>query len=78
MPHSDDLVDADFGNLSLLEDLYQKYIQDPKSVDNSWHSYFNQLDSEINPSPFPQIDRSAPANLRIYHLIVAYRTYGHL
>ena len=64
---------SDFGNLSILEDIYQKYIKDPQSVDASWHSYFDQLDSES-----PKIDQKAPPSLRIYHLIEAYRNYGHL
>jgi 2-oxoglutarate dehydrogenase E1 component len=78
MSQTEDLIDADFENVSLLEELYQKYLTDPNSIDPSWYPYFDHIESSISPTHFPHIDKSAPADLRIYHLIESYRIYGHL
>jgi 2-oxoglutarate dehydrogenase E1 component len=77
MSQSQDHIDADPGNLSLLEELYQKYLSEPGSIDPSWGVYFDGFETEIS-NEFPLIDQRAPADLRIYHLIESYRTYGHL
>ncbi len=57
-------------NLPLLEDLYEKYLQDPSSIDPSWHPYFDHMDVVAY--------REVSADIRIRDLINAYRTYGHL
>jgi 2-oxoglutarate dehydrogenase E1 component len=69
---------AQLANLALMEDLYQRYLAEPGSVDISWRHFFEGIDfgaylyrkgAETGP------DRSA---LRIYDLIQAYRRYGNL
>lgn len=75
-------LDSQFGNLELIEEIYTKFQENPSSVDASWRNYFSSLDkNSATAAPIPlttQIDQSAPKDLRIYHLIEAYRTYGHL
>lgn len=69
--------DTNSTNLPLLEELYNKYQEDPTSVDPSWSPLFSVLERETPlTSRLPLSE--APADLRIYHLIEAYRTYGHL
>lgn len=70
-------------NLDVIEDAYSKYQQNPSSIDPSWRSYFESLEKGDTSHSEPivgtvQIDQSAPKDLRIYHLIEAYRTFGHL
>lgn len=91
-------IGSNFANLDLIEEMFDKYKQDPTSVDSSWISIFAALEAEgtaatkqiaaesskssiIYESPvgkYAKIDKSSPADLRIYNLIQAYRTYGHL
>jgi len=75
-----------FDNLELLEELYSKYQEDPLSVDETWRNFFSKLDTDsflskesLTLAPLkPAYVPSAPADLRVYNLIEAYRTYGHL
>ncbi len=60
-------------NLSLIEDLYARYLKDPKSVDASWRYFFEGVDF----SGFKTSSGKDPA-CRILGLIQAYRRYGHL
>ena len=66
---------ANLANLSLLEELHAKYLKDPESVDPSWRYFFEGMDF----ASFQQVKggKEGP-DLRIFHLIEAYRTYGHL
>ncbi len=70
---------AQIANIALIEELYQKYLSDPESVDLSWRHFFEGIDFGaylFKRGQQPQgIDRSA---LRIAHLVHAYRKYGHL
>jgi 2-oxoglutarate dehydrogenase E1 component len=63
---------ANLENLQLLESLHASFQKDPESVDLSWRAFFEgmELGSRGNVQSSP--------DLRIYQLIDAYRTYGHL
>ncbi|NGX43530.1 MAG: Multifunctional 2-oxoglutarate metabolism enzyme [Chlamydiae bacterium] len=83
-------IQAGFQNTELLEQMYWKYRENPNSVDSSWRVMFDQLDSvpttvpaeatpvAKEPEQIVPMDRTAPAAIRVYHLIQAYRKYGHL
>ncbi len=64
-------------NAEFIEEYYKAYLTDPKSVDESWQSYFHSMEM-ATPDPEPVIQWDAPADLRIHNLINAYRQYGHL
>ncbi len=63
-----------FSNLDYLDQLYKAYKADPQSVEPSWKSFFEgwELASSL------KAPSGATPELRVYHLIQAYRTYGHL
>ncbi|MGE3954969.1 MAG: 2-oxoglutarate dehydrogenase E1 component [Parachlamydiales bacterium] len=67
---------ASIGNIELIEGLYRQYQKDPKSVDPSWQRFFEGLDFA---GEFPRKGPiEIPSDLRVDHLVKAYRTYGHL
>ncbi|MBS0629967.1 MAG: 2-oxoglutarate dehydrogenase E1 component [Verrucomicrobia bacterium] len=68
---------ANLANLKLLEDLYAKWQNNPQSVDPSWQNFFDgmQLGSSLAKAFPPRLES---ADLRVYYLIQAYRSYGHL
>ncbi|MDN3506336.1 MAG: 2-oxoglutarate dehydrogenase E1 component [Simkaniaceae bacterium] len=68
---------ANLANLKMLEGLYEKWLQDPESVESSWKNFFEgmQFASHL-PQALPH--RQDSADLRVYYLIHAYRLYGHL
>lgn len=68
---------ANLANLKLLESLYEKWLQNPLSVDPSWQNFFDgmQFSSNLAKALPPRLES---ADLRVYYLIQAYRTYGHL
>jgi 2-oxoglutarate dehydrogenase E1 component len=88
------LVESGFANIELIEEQYEKYLQDPRSVDQTWHQLFenvNDTPAKIvvaetpKPMKFPVIKEAvsdsqemAPSDIRVYNLIEAYRAYGHL
>lgn len=86
----DRLLEAGIANVALLEDLYVAYQQDPNSVDRSWRELFtdlqkspdgNQEEKKEEKPKEPtalQTVAQAPADMRIFNLINAYRHYGHL
>ncbi len=60
-----------FSNLSYLDEQYRKYLADPASLEPSWKHFFEGW----------EIGRSAGGgggDVKVDHLIQAYRTYGHL
>jgi 2-oxoglutarate dehydrogenase E1 component len=65
---------AHLGNVSFLEDLYQKYCEDPNSIDASWRYFFSGMEFS---RAAPLQKQTESEDLRVYHLIVAYRKYGH-
>lgn len=81
------------GNQELLDEMYQKWTTDPASVDDSWKKLFQTLDvqspnkvvvatsggsKEHSVMYYPHLDISFMPDLRLFNLIEAYRTYGHL
>jgi 2-oxoglutarate dehydrogenase E1 component len=73
--------DSNLANLELIEEMFAKFEQDPASVDASWRTYFAHLDhqkSDSASSLTTQIDQTAPKDIRVYNLLEAYRTFGHL
>lgn len=85
-------MEAALANPSLVDEIYEKFEKNPNSVDSSWYFAFTQADQprtatvptkpqtvyEQSVGQYARIDSSSPADLRIYNLIIAYRTYGHL
>jgi len=65
-------------NLTAVEELYSRYLNDPNSVDASWKNYFENIDQEKAPAGVVKQFEALPEDLRIYNLIDAYRNYGHL
>jgi 2-oxoglutarate dehydrogenase E1 component len=65
-------------NLELLETYYQRFRQDPSSVDESWRSFFEGFDLGLSHQP---TGRGPEADCRlqtgIVRLIYAYRDIGH-
>ena len=90
----DQLLASGFGNHRVIEELYEKYQNDPTSVDPSWHPVFRELEGNgdvtsvlipppaLKPLPgvVPIHDRSAKitGDLDVFNLINAYRMHGHL
>lgn len=67
-------------NLDLLESLYAQYLKDPKSISADWCSVFANLaeaPGQVSLQADAQ-DKEVDRDLRIYHLVQAYRTHGHL
>lgn len=86
----EDLIGSGIANIVLIDEMFNKYQENPGSVEASWRNVFDQLDEyspkqidqfiqekETIPLP-PAVERADTADLRIYHLIQAYRTFGHL
>jgi 2-oxoglutarate dehydrogenase E1 component len=70
---------ANLANLSALEQLYQNYLSDPSSVDNSWRHFFEGMSFAMSTAALiPSIQREESSDLRVYLLIDAYRKFGHL
>ncbi len=67
------MEEISFSNLGYVEEQYQRYQKDPASLEPSWRYFFEgwELARSLAPS-------GASSDLKIYHLIEAYRTYGHL
>lgn len=72
-------------NLPLLEEMYKKYLKDKSSISPKWREIIELLEKEPVKEPvsfLKKIKTPSPDDVssavRIYHLIDAYRTYGHL
>ncbi len=85
MPQDDAYLNTAADNLAVLEEMYEKYKSNPEQLDPSWHTLFSQLRQEEGPpSEFPVQASSSPLeslpgdDLKIFHLIQAYRRFGHL
>ncbi len=63
---------AQMGNLEYIEQLYRQYKSDPNSVSADWKRFFEGVD-------FAQDGNLglSEKELDVYHLITAYRNYGH-
>ena len=67
-------------NLSLIEDYYQRWINDPDLVDGSWRNFFQGY--ELGRDPRAASDRGVDPELArgqaaVTRLIDAYREFGH-
>lgn len=60
-------------NLEYIESLYQQFKEQPESVDPSWKMFFEGVEFASDGS-FGLSEKE----LDVYHLITAYRNYGHL
>lgn len=65
-----------FSNAALIEALYQKYLEDPESVDLSWRYFFDGIRFSDLLSSAEEPKGKTP--LRILQLIQAYRRLGYL
>ena len=75
-------------NSSIYEQQYEKYLQNPNSVDRSWRTLFESWNEDKPPQTEPVKEISVIyqtkepkvglPDIRVYNLIQAYRTYGHL
>lgn len=63
-----------FSNLAYVQQQYELYRANPEAVEPSWKHFFEGWDLALSLAP-TEIESS---DLKIYHLIEAYRTYGHL
>ncbi|HUD00954.1 MAG TPA: 2-oxoglutarate dehydrogenase E1 component, partial [Rhabdochlamydiaceae bacterium] len=63
-----------FANLAYVEEQFQRYRTDPSSLEPSWRHFFEGWEMAGDLAPTGE----ASSDLKIYHLIEAYRTYGHL
>ena len=72
-------------NLNLLEENYERWQNDPQSVDSSWSAFFEGFElgdlhllngAATAAQPSPEICES-PLQTRIDGLVYAYRTLGH-
>ena len=82
----DELLSIGGSNLSVLEEMYQKFQENPSSVDPSWRQLLEDYDDTIDreavtlhlESPSAATGKERAGDLRVADLIHAYRTYGHL
>lgn len=64
-------------NLELVEEMHQKFLSDPDTLEPSWRYFFEGMEFGTF-RKLQQAPSEAISDLRIYNLINAYRTYGHL
>lgn len=65
-----------FSNLNFIEETYKRYMADPNSVDISFRHFFEGIDFAA--LMYKQMPAAVSDDLRISHLIEAYRYFGHL
>jgi 2-oxoglutarate dehydrogenase E1 component len=63
---------ASRGNLEYIEDLYQQYKSNPGAVSPDWQKFFEGVEFAQGSSM-----GLSEKELDVYHLITAYRNYGH-
>jgi 2-oxoglutarate dehydrogenase E1 component len=67
-------------NLELIEDYYERWLADPKAVDESWSSFFEGYDLGRSPAESAREAaemRAARDQSAVTRLIDAYREFGH-
>lgn len=71
---------AQLANLALIEEMYQRYLADPESVDLSWRHFFEGIDfgAYLYKRGAEPAKGAGHSTQRIVHLIQTYRRYGHL
>ena len=60
-------------NLCFIDDLYQKFVEDPSQMESSWCAFFQGMHLGLS-----QSTTGLDQEQRIKHLIDAYRKYGYL
>ncbi len=65
-------------NAAFVDGLYDSYRRDPHSVDPSWRAFFLGWEMSQLAGVTPVKGGHEYDAVRIYHLIQAFRTYGHL
>jgi 2-oxoglutarate dehydrogenase E1 component len=68
------MEEISFSNLAYVEEQYQRYCADPASLEFSWRYFFEGWELARSLASAGE----ASSDLKVYHLIEAYRTYGHL
>lgn len=64
-------------NIELIEHMHRQFLSDPDSLEPTWRFFFEGMEFATY-QKFREAPAEAIADLRIYNLIDAYRTYGHL
>jgi 2-oxoglutarate dehydrogenase E1 component len=62
-------------NLEYIEDLYQQFRKTPQSLTMEWQRFFEGF--ELGLQTMPSSGKLSDKELNVYHLIQAYRNYGH-
>ncbi len=72
-------------HIGFIDDLYEKYLKDPDSIEPSWRAFFQGYDFSkemYGDDPVGTVDQQALENVRreflVLDLIHGYRTRGHL
>lgn len=65
-----------YGNLDLLDALYETYCANPADVPAPWRRYFETVDGK--PSVQQHLPAQSVVDMRVPNLIEGYRLYGHL
>lgn len=77
-------IDLEGNNLNLIEEIYEKYKSNPAQLDPSWRTYFQNIEKQevelkkTYPKTTTHITKDQPVDIKIFNLIEAYRTFGHL
>ena len=75
----DDLTFLQHLDSEAIEELYQKYREDPGSIDNSWHHFFQGFDLARRDFSHPESESlTFDEEFKVINLINGYRKRGHL
>ncbi|MCG8575710.1 MAG: 2-oxoglutarate dehydrogenase E1 component [Flavobacteriales bacterium] len=66
------------GDVNAIDDLYNKYVEDPNSVDIQWARFFEGVDFAKTDFENGGIPENFQQELKVLNLIVDYRFRGHL
>ncbi|MCB1181522.1 MAG: 2-oxoglutarate dehydrogenase E1 component [Chlamydiia bacterium] len=61
----------------MIEEIYSQYLKDPSKVDASWCRFFEGMEM-ASTLQLGEVSLEGSRDVRIYHLIESYRTFGHL
>ena len=65
-------------NADYIDRLYQQYLQDPLSLDDTWQAYFAGFEDGGTRDPAPHRTSSGePITLGVHNLVHSYRELGH-
>ncbi len=75
--HMEDTIN--YGNIQIIDDLYQEYQKNPANVPASWRRYFeNEQEDTPQEYMYAPPDESLVSEMHVLDLIEGYRQYGHL